>query len=92
MRLTTASVTEFSPSALASASPAQRSFSADAPPGNGSGGAGEDGGGGATNETGPAIAIGSALRFKTIVDRKPMVPEDFAGKAVLVVNTASLCG
>lgn len=57
------------------------------------GGGGRDEGAGSTDrETGPAIAIGSALRFKTIVDGKPMVPEDFEGKAVLVVNTASLCG
>ena len=60
-----------------------RSFSAAA--GGGSAGSKDQ-------ETGPAIEIGSALRFKTIVDGKPMVPEDFEGKAVLVVNTASLCG
>lgn len=57
---------------------------------------GGDGGAGAKDkETGPVIPIGSGLgsvlRFKTIVDGKPMVPDDFEGKAVLVVNTASLC-
>ncbi|CAN0507790.1 unnamed protein product, partial [Laminaria digitata] len=35
---------------------------------------------------------GSALRFKSIVDGRAMVPSEFEGKAVLVVNTASLCG
>ncbi|CAN0424766.1 unnamed protein product [Ectocarpus sp. 13 AM-2016] len=43
-------------------------------------------------ETGPAIPLGSKLAFKTIVDGKPMPPDEFEGKAVLVVNTASLCG
>lgn len=39
-----------------------------------------------------AGVIGSTLRFKSIVDGRLMVPEEFVGKAVLVVNTASLCG
>lgn len=57
------------------------------------GGNGGDGGAGSKSaETGPAMPVGSALRFETIVDGKPMVPEDFEGNAVLVVNTASLCG
>ncbi|CAM9505518.1 unnamed protein product [Ectocarpus sp. 12 AP-2014] len=53
---------------------------------------GEQAGRGAAAETGPAISLGSKLVFKTIVDGKPMPPDDFEGKAVLVVNTASLCG
>eukprot|EP00903_Cladosiphon_okamuranus_P013644 g12708.t1 len=68
-----------------------RSLSAAAGGGGGEGDGGE-GAGSKDRETGPAIAIRSALRFKTIVDGKPMVPGDFEGKAVLVVNTASLCG
>lgn len=53
--------------------------------------AGGNGGAGSTNQ-GTGSGYRSALRFETIVDGKPMVPEDFEGKAVLVVNTASLCG
>lgn len=37
-------------------------------------------------------SFGSMLRFGTIVEGKEMLPEEFEGKAVLVVNTASLCG
>lgn len=46
-------------------------------------GAGQEGGGG---------GLGPTLNFKTIVDGKPITPQEFEGKAVLVVNTASLCG
>ncbi|CBJ33543.1 Glutathione peroxidase [Ectocarpus siliculosus] len=53
---------------------------------------GEQAGRGAAAETGTAIPLGSKLAFKAIVDGKPMPPDDFEGKAVLVVNTASLCG
>lgn len=59
---------------------------------SGGGDGGEQSGKGAAAETGPAIPLGSKLAFKTIVDGKPMPPGDFEGKAVLVVNTASLCG
>lgn len=45
-------------------------------------GTGQEGGGG----------LSSTLNFKTIVDGEPMTPQEFGGKAVLVVNTASLCG
>lgn len=36
--------------------------------------------------------LGSALHFKSIVDGKAMPAEEFEGKPVLIVNTASLCG
>ncbi|CAM9369574.1 unnamed protein product, partial [Sphacelaria rigidula] len=41
---------------------------------------------------GAGEGIGSTLRFKSIVEGKAIPPEQFRGKAVLVVNTASLCG
>lgn len=48
--------------------------------------------GDASASGGPGEGIGSTLRFESIVEGKAMPPEQFRGKAVLVVNTASLCG
>ena len=36
--------------------------------------------------------VGASLNFNKIVDGTPLPPKRFEGKAVLVVNTASLCG
>lgn len=71
-----------------------RFFSSVASPGGESGGGGGDGGddGGAAADAVPTIALGSKLSFKTLVDGTAMDPKYFEGKAVLVVNTASLCG
>lgn len=46
----------------------------------------------AAAEEGGMAMVGSTLRFETIVDGDPITPESFEGKAVLIVNTASLCG
>ncbi|CAN0210085.1 unnamed protein product [Ectocarpus sp. 6 AP-2014] len=75
---------------LSRCSTTMRCLSSGASSGGGDGG--EQAGRGAAAETGTAIPLGSKLAFKTIVDGKPMPPDDFEGKAVLVVNTASLCG
>lgn len=48
-------------------------------------------GGSGTEWTGGA-QVGSTLSFETISGGEPLPPEQFEGKAVLVVNTASLCG
>lgn len=70
-----------------------RGFSSAAPSGGGGDGGGDEGGDAAAADAAvPTIALGSKLSFKTIVDGSPMRPEEFEGKAVLVVNTASLCG
>lgn len=39
-----------------------------------------------------AETLGSTLRFSSLADGKEISPRNFYGKAVLVVNTASLCG
>lgn len=43
-------------------------------------------------KTSTTSTLGSKLKFTSIVERKQMSSRDFEGKAVLVVNTASLCG
>jgi glutathione peroxidase len=41
----------------------------------------------------PAVQNGSAFSFKfEAIDGKPMPLEQFTGKVLLVVNTASFCG
>ena len=68
-------------------------FSSEAGVGGGTGDGNENGAAATAPATEAAAGvIGSTLRFKSIVDGRLMVPEEFVGKAVLVVNTASLCG